>query len=652
MRFWMGTLVLLACGVGCSSTSKTGPDEPDACLDCDMSADVESDVDTSDTADMANNTLPSLCVANARGWQNGQSAFKDVSEAWGLKAINPIGSRISVADVDGDGLPDVFVRRAGRDNFEENTRVTWLLRNTGNGFEDITQSSGIVSPRLTPPLGRPAEVAVFGDMNNDGHIDAVTAASNDGTGFEGMEVMYGQGDGTFVLGPLMPFHRGQTAVTVGGLTLTDVNRDGLLDVFIGQGAVANVPQQDLLFRQTPSGFEDATASLGLTTSDWVLDALNTARAHTNSWSTAACDLNNDGTPDLLSASYGRAPNHLWRSSVEGYLNLSIASGYAFDNNQDWTLSHGARCYCQANPTATDCNLAPDPLYSCAGARAWNHDRDRMPFRLGGNSGTTVCADLNNDGALDLVTTEIVHSDVGGNSDPSDILINDGLGIFTRPGHELLGLTKPRTGNSWDDGDITAAVFDFDNDGRNDILIASTDYPGTRAHLYWQRPDGTFQRMVTTEGIDMLSAHGVVVADFDQDGDLDILIGHSANRCSLGEHCYPAESRHVRLFENTIGNQSNWVQLRLQGSGGTNRAAIGARVTVRRGDVVQVQEVGGGHGHYGLQNDLLLHFGLGTDCTAEVTIRWPDANLTEQTVTLQAGYQYTVVRGEEPVAQVE
>lgn len=592
--------------------------------------------------------LEDRCVTPS-GWKPGVAAFKDVSEVWGLTEIQPVGSRISVADIDGDGLPDVFVRRAGRDDFGANgNRNTWLLRNVGGKFEDVTESSGIVAARTDKTLGRPAEVAVFGDVNNDGHVDVVTAISHDGSSVEGAEVLYNQGDGTFKLGEKTAFHSGQVATTVGGLSLTDINRDGLLDVWIGHGATNGSPQQDRLFVQDANGgFKDVTVEQGVKTEGWTLDALNAGRAHSNAWSAAACDLNGDGTPDLLAASYGRAPNHLWLSGVAGsatYSNYSIASGYAFDENQDWTLSHDARCFCEANPSSAGCDKAAAPEFSCPGARGWDPETGTQPFRLGGNSGTTVCADINNDGYLDLLTTEIVHFDVGGNSDPSDILLNDGNATFKRVGKEL-GLVKPRTSAMWDDGDITAAVFDFDNDGRNDILIASTDYPGTRAYLYRQRADGTFQLLTKVEGIDMKSAHGVVVADFDGDGDLDIMIGHSANRCSSGDHCYPAGERHVRLFENTMGQDSNWVQLRLEGGEGANKCAIGARVTIKRGDQVQVQEVGGGHGHYGLQNDMMLSFGLGNDCEAEVTVRWPDEALSEETFFVQSGYRYRIVQGE-------
>jgi hypothetical protein len=104
---------------------------------------------------------------------------------------------------------------------------------------------------------------------------------------------------------------------------------------------------------------------------------------------------------------------------------------------------------------------------------------------------------------------------------------------------------------------------------------------------------------------------------------------------------------VRYFENVLGDGGNWVKLHLTGGEGTNRAAIGARVEVRTGDRLQVQEIGGGHGHYNIQHDLALTFGLGPACEAEVTVRWPDAALTTERFTVQSGHRYEVRQGEPP-----
>src|SRR6185295_14778890 len=141
----------------------------------------------------------------------------------------------------------------------------------------------------------------------------------------------------------------------------------------------------------------------------------------------------------------------------------------------------------------------------------------------------------------------------------------------------------------------------------------------------------------------------VVADFDHDGDLDIIVGHSRARCDANapDDCYATSQ--VRFFETVIGQKGHYLQLSLTGAAGSNRRAIGARVTVKAGDVTQMRDVEGGHGHYGAQDDLTLHFGLGELCGAEVTIRWPDAALTTQTYALAADKRYTVTQGEDPKA---
>jgi hypothetical protein len=256
---------------------------------------------------------------------------------------------------------------------------------------------------------------------------------------------------------------------------------------------------------------------------------------------------------------------------------------------------------------------------------WNHTNDRDPFRLGGNSGTTVCGDFDSDGDLDLLTSEIVHWDVGSSSDPSEVLFNDGTGVFERPGNEATGLSRDRGNPPWDDGDITAGVLDFDNDGFLDIYRGSSDYPGTRGLLYHNKGDGTFTRVSLDDGIDFTSSHGVVVSDFDGDGDQDLVVGHSRFRCSSGDHCYP--SAHPRYFENVAGESANWLQVALRGGNGVNGSAIGARITVTTEAGTQVREVQGGFGHYGLQDDMVQHIGLGSACEADVEVRWPNGELT-------------------------
>lgn len=622
----------------------------DMAADLSPAPDLSSEPDLASEPDLEGSVTPTCRPSSA--WAPGTRAFEEMTARAGFVDMKIEAVRLSATDVDNDGFVDLILRRGGLredvlSNAPDAARHTWLLRNKGDGsFEDITLASGLLTRRDgNTAIGRPVEVVASADVDNDGDLDIATMFSNPNSAMlhpESAEIMINNGDGTYKLGPAAGEYRAPgVALVRGGAAFVDADRDGKIDLWIGHGAPTNAnPAQDRLYAGDGAGsFADRTAAMGLTTKDWnLLSDLNAAQAHTNSWGVNACDLNNDGVPELLSASYGRAPNHLWRGvrAADGatrFENMAIASGYAFDQRTDWTTGEGARCHCKLNPQAPGCaGVAPPQYIRCNTAAdifRWDHDFDRNAFRLGGNSGTAVCGDVNNDGALDLLTTEIVHWDVGTASDPSELLINDGASVFTRPGNEVTGLTRTHAEVSWDDGDITGALFDYDNDGRLDVLINSTDYPGTRARLFHQKADGTFEPVPLTDGIDHQSSHGVVVADLDNDGDLDLILGHSRNRCSSGTHCY--EKSTTRVFENKVGAAGNWLQLDLEGGAGSNRAAIGARVTIETPDgVKQVREVEGGHGHYGIQHPMRLHFGLGAHCTAKVTVRWPDAALTTQT----------------------
>ncbi|MCA9620507.1 MAG: CRTAC1 family protein [Myxococcales bacterium] len=621
---------------------------------------------------------PPVCDASAAPWAAGSQAFVEATDAWGLAGVE--GVRLNTVDFDGDGWADLIVRRGtdvADDLFAADpccatqscgmgvvcpVRRTWLLRNNQmGGFEDVTVSSGLLANRVSadPDHGRPGSVFAFGDVDNDGDLDVYVgkASQTDPPSSETSELLLNDG-GTFSLGPDGSALRVFNVDAPSGAAFVDVDLDGILDLFVSQNTVNGNPMQDKLYRGQGDGFfADFTATAGITTAAWqFLGDLNEGKAHTVGWSAAACDLNDDGLPELLAASYGRSPNHLWQNAGGGTFALrGVASGYAFDQRVDWTDNESARCWCTLHPTDEDCAGVPAPMYiACntdADAFRWNHATDRNPYRLGGNSGATVCADVDNDGDLDLLTTEIVHWDVGTSSDPSELLLNTGEGDvrFERPGNDVTGLTRSHDIVSWNDGDITGAVFDFDNDAWPDVYVGSTDYPGAKGLLYHGKGNGTFEPVPFADGIDHNRSHGIAVADFDHDGDLDVVVGHSRARCSGETDCYPTSQ--VRFFRNEHGAGKNWLQLHLVGGPGTNRAAIGARVTVTGEDgVTQTQEVGGGHGHYGAQHDLTLHFGLGAACRAQVTVRWPNASLTTQTVELVSGYRFLLAEGEAPVVE--
>jgi hypothetical protein len=664
--------VLAACNGAGGGEAEDGREETGTDPTAEDSAAEPGGEDVVETGEDSAGEVELACNPGS-SWGPGTPVFREVTEEWGLAGVR--GVVMGVTDIDGDGWPDLLVRSSdAEDDFSGGgTRCKWVLHNTGAGsFEDVTRASGALRGRVNtdPDFGRPGATWSSGDVDNDGDLDLFTGATRVDLDpdKETSEVMLNDGDGTFSLGPEGSAARfaGQASSPMGG-TFTDFDRDGFLDLWVvHHERPVNGPMQDRLLKgDGTGGFADVTYARGLFTSEWTsIDALNNAEAHSWGWASAACDLSGDGIPELLASSYGRAPNHLWRGTDEGgtiaYENASISSGYAYDDNLDWGSDLNAQCYCMDNPAEPGCDAAPPPedpsicpmLYAgFGGMYRWDNRYGREPFELGGNSGTTICADIDNDGDLDLVTCEIVHWDVGPASDPSEILVNTGAAgvIFERPGSDVTGLVRVDDSWDWNHGDMTGAVFDFDNDGWLDVYIGASDYPGNHALLFRQTAPLRFILLKAADYFLHYRAQGNAVADFDRDGDLDILVGHSLMRCEYAPSECQADSQ-VHLFENITGEGSNWIQLHLEGGAGTNRAAIGARVQVTAGGVTQTQEVDGGHGQGGLQRDLVLHFGLGPSCEAEVSIRWPDAALTTQTLSLHANARYRVVQGEDAVIE--
>ena len=121
--------------------------------------------------------------------------------------------------------------------------------------------------------------------------------------------------------------------------------------------------------------------------------------------------------------------------------------------------------------------------------------------------------------------------------------------------------------------------------------------------------GRFEELIDEAGPGIAAPHasrGCAFGDFDNDGDIDILI------VNLNEP--------PSLLRNDLSGNNNWIKLKLTGTK-SNRGAIGARVLCRYGGRQQVQEVMSQSSFYS-SNDPRLHFGLGTAKTATLEIRWP------------------------------
>ena len=666
---------LAACGQNAANTdADTGSGTP-----TDTSA--LDDADATDAGDPFAGAPPAIC-RTATVWSN-QKAFADITPlAFSVDVTQVTGVSISAADINGDFLPDLSVRSSSatgkRENWAPGKRAIWLLKNVSNTkgmqFSDATKASGLTATR-DGTNGREMQIVVFGDVDNDGDVDVfcgdsipydnIGATPTDLFKQDASELMLNDGTGHFALPPTASFATKDLRRNLGAASFTDYDRDGKLDLWLGYqtwGAAA-LPIPDQLVQGDGAGnFLETSAAEGVVTTTYTQAHIEAGTAPHHTWCTAACDVDNDGEPDLLTASYGRDFNTFWRGGFKGdgsvrFVQQMNESHLDRDDNDDWTTNWNAQCWCHDHPTDADCDKCGPPEVDCQqlqfpppyppGTYRWNHPTDRSPYRLGGNTGLLTCADIDNDGDLDLVEGTIVHPDVGPSSDPTRIIRNDGMSNdipqFTTLHATDNGLRPLDRYN--DVGDMAGAVFDFDNDGRLDVLIASSDYPGTHALIFHQKPDGTFEEVPIDLGIDHKHAHGATVADFDRDGDLDVILGSSTMRCGLSpSECYPTEEVHV--FQNNMP-QGNYVQIQLAGTGGSNASAIGAHVWVTAGGVTQMAEVGGGYGLFGQQNDLVLHFGLGAACVIDaVKVRWPDGTLTTQTWNnVRANYLVKLTQGD-------
>jgi hypothetical protein len=600
---------------------------------------------------------PSLCHPTPAGG----ATFTDASEGFGLRGPGAPeagieGGRLSAGDLDHDGYPDLIVHKGGA-----NTPVDPALplpyavlmnRPGADGarrFEDHTQASGYATSLLDRP-DRVAHFALFGDVDNDGDTDILSAVYTDASGDTGQRaaVLLNDGTATFTHArpsDLQPGRANPPATT--SATLLDFDRDGFLDIWMGHGygEFGNLgeTQQDRLYKGRGDGkFDDVTEAAGLETRSPLsgggldFEALNAGLAHKPTYGVGACDLDGDGDQDLLSVSYGRQMNMLWVNRNARFENQSIPSGFAADDNLDFSDNQFYRCHCRLTG---DCE-APAPGIQCS-QDLWNTGVDDQPFRLGGNTFSVTCADVDDDGRPDVLTGTIKHWHIGDSSDASTLLHNtseaDRVRLERRPNAEL-GLQRDWPIPDWNEGDIFSAIFDFDLDGRKDVYWGSTDYPATRAFLYRQLPDGTFEEVGETVGLSHERAAGLALADVDRDGDLDVFVGSSTARCSANDNppCpWTMSGPDVYLYLNDAAAKNNWVALDLDASGlNANRLGIGARVAVTAGGRTQFYEVQAGHGHFGQQDTHTLHVGLGTACAIDrVEVRWPDR---ANTVTVHTG----------------
>jgi hypothetical protein len=241
-------------------------------------------------------------------------------------------------------------------------------------------------------------------------------------------------------------------------------------------------------------------------------------------------------------------------------------------------------------------------------------------------------DYRNDGNFAIFVTHF-------SQDYNTLYANDGNATFSDVSYQtgLAGPSLPYMG--WGTGFV-----DLANGGFLDLFVANghiypqiDQYPlGSkfleRKQLFHNQGDGHFRDVTDEIGGGLLiekSSRGVAFGDYDNDGDMDILIVNLNDRPTL--------------LRNDGGNRKHWVALRLVGTK-SNRDAIGARVRVTAGRRAQTAEVRSG-GSFMSNNDIRLHFGLGQETRIQsLEVRWP-SGLVEKFEDLQTDQFLRITEGQ-------
>jgi hypothetical protein len=539
--------------------------------------------------------------AQPRGKPSGRpflARFTDVAEPAGLTRpviyggletkqyiIEVVGCGVAFLDYDNDGWLDLLVLNGTRVEGAPPGTSNRLYKNNRNGtFTDVTEKAGLVR------TGWASAVSV-GDYDNDGFDDLFITCY-------GKNVLYhNNGDGTFTDVTEKAGLLQDTVRYASGCTWVDYDRDGKLDLFVAY-------YLDTTLEKLPRPGENADCR-------WKGVPVNCGPRGLPTGFVRLFHNNGDGTFTDVSKASGVA------AASGGYPMTAVAADY---DNDGWPDIYVA---CDSTPSWLFRNQKDGTFRQEALERGAALSEDGLE-----QAGMGVAVgDYDTDGNLDLFKTHfsddtnvLYRNDGNGYFD--DVTIRAGLGVETR----FVG---------WG-----AGMADLDNDGFPDLfLVTGSVYPEVESKLpaypyktprlvFRNLGDGRFEELIDEAGPGVAAPHssrGCAFGDFDNDGDVDVLVMNMNEPPSL--------------LRNDVTSKDHWLKVLLEGVQ-SNRSAIGARVTVRYGGRTQAQEVLAQSSFYSA-NERRLHFGLGPATSADLTIRWP--NGATEKIAGVPGDQLVVVR---------
>jgi hypothetical protein len=508
--------------------------------------------------------------------------------------VESMSGGVALLDYDGDGWPDIYFTNAPSVEMElagKKVRGALYRNNHDGTFTDVTEKAGVGSPCW-------AMGASVGDYNNDGRPDLLVSC------FGGVVLYRNNGDGTFTDVTRQAGLAGDSGWATGAV-FGDYDNDGWVDLFVphyvdlqlndlpAMGSKITCRYHEIPVQCGPRGLKGSPDTLYHNNGNGTFTEVAKQAGVDDAqklfglgavWS----DFNDDGRLDLFVANDG-GPNYLYRNDGGGHFtNVAFDAGVAVDQDGEEQANMGL--------------ALGDYLHTGRFSIVITHFSEEY------------AALFRNDGGLNF----------------TDVSFAAGI---ARP-------TRPYVG--WGD-----AFADLDNNGWPDLLMVNGHvYPqvdtkdiGTKFRepklVFWNRGDGTFQDISNAVGpavrIPQVS-RGMAVGDLFNDGHLEFVIENLEGQ--------------PMILRAEGAEQNHWIGLSLEGVK-SNRLALNARARITAGALVQTDEVRSG-GSYLSQNDLRLHFGLGSHATVDkLEILWP-SGLRQTFTHLRADRIYRIREGNPPV----